>query len=281
MGRLLIVIFMLVQASAIHGKEKGGLILSGLDTLSTKNQKGFDFVTQTCCTTSINTAPYACVDHFLINVYLSVNNYLLSLWPDNQNGPAYCINMGKMNFDSIKAAPADSIFTKQPNGHGDDIPVDSISSRIGNLYLMKTATDPRPIYDNPFYAKVRILKFVVLDSAQHQIKMVFLWAYNLSGLPDLTTSGLDTFHLDGTTLNQPNNRLANSMNRANAGQCVFKVVGDRFVLPQELVGKVKWLTVWDLRGKRVARIEVGNSNSNLELPKDLKGKGIFVVKLER
>jgi len=45
----------------------------------------------------------------------------------------------------------------------------------------------------------------------------------------------------------------------------FKVAGDRFVLPRELVGKVKWLTVWDLRGKRVGRIEVGNNNLFMEL----------------
>jgi hypothetical protein len=185
-----------------------------------------------------------------------------------------------MNLDSIKLAPADSIFTKQPNGHGDDIPADSLSSRIGNVYLMKTATDPRPAFNNAFYAKMRILKFNVVDSAQHQIKMVFLWAFNISGLPDLTTSGLDTFHLDGTTLDRPNNRLANSVNRVSTGQHVFKVVGDRFVLPQELVGRVKWLTVWDLRGKRVGRIEVGNSNPYLELPKDLRGKGMFVAKGE-
>jgi hypothetical protein len=258
------------------GVELGGLILFGVDTINTKNQYGFDFVTQKSCTVSINNAPFTCVNHFLFN--FNVNRYILA--PDAEDGPAYCINMGKMNLDSIKLAPADSIFLKQSSAHGDDIPADSLSSRVGNVYLMKTATDPRTIYNRPFYAKIRILKFIVLDSALHQIKMVFLWVYNDSGLPDLTSAGLDTFHLDGTTLNQPRNRLANGMNRVTTGQYVFKVVGDRFTLPQELVGKVKWLTVWDLRGKRVGRIEVGDINSYLELPKDLKGKGMFVAKGE-
>jgi hypothetical protein len=184
-----------------------------------------------------------------------------------------------MNLDSIKTAPDDSIFTKQPNGHGDDIPVDSLSSRIGNVYLMKTATDPRTIYNRPFYAKIRILKFIVLDSALHQIKMVFLWVYNDSGLPDLTSASLDTFHLDGITPNQPNNRLANCVNRASPGQYVFKVLGDRFTLPQELVGRVKWLTVWDLRGKKVGRIEVGNERI-LNLQGISRGNGIVVGRIE-
>jgi hypothetical protein len=272
----LILFLLLFLVLNVSGTELGGLILYGVDTINTRNQVGFDFVTQKSCTTGIISGPFTCVDHFLFT--FNVNQY--DLVPDNQDGPAFCINMGKMNLDSIKTAPADSIFTKQPNGHGDDIPADSLSSRIGNVYLMKTASDPRPSYNVPLYAKIKILKFIVVDSASHQIKMVFLWAYNDDGTHDLTTSGLDTFHLDGITLNQPNNRLASSVNRANAGQYAFKVVGDRFVLPQELVGKVKWLTVWDLRGKRVGRIEVGNSSLFLELPKDLKGKGMFVVKGE-
>ena len=53
------------------------------------------------------------------------------------------------------------------------------------------------------------------------------------------------------------------------------------------LGKVKWLTVWDLRGRIVAIIKLSTSNATrkigngdllLELPKELKGKGMFVVR---
>jgi hypothetical protein len=284
-------VFLVLRAS---GSEKGGLILSGFDTISIPKQKGFDFVKQTCCTTGVNMAPYPCVDHFLFAMNGFYTKCILQM--DVQSGDAYFIKMNKMNLDSIRTAPADSLFSKQPLGQGDSIPVDSLSSRIGNVYLMKTAKDPRSFYDVPFYAKLKILKFIVIDSAQHQIKMVFLWAFNITGEPDLHTSGLDTFHLEPTTANQPSNQLARSVNHSLNNQYVFKVVDDRFVLPQELVGKVKWLTVWDLRGRMVGKIQLsmfndqfamsnairktGNGNLLLELPKDLKGRGMFVVKGE-
>ncbi|HUI91420.1 MAG TPA: hypothetical protein VLX68_04140 [Chitinivibrionales bacterium] len=265
----------LVMAGNGVAKTEGGLILSGLDTISTPKQTGFDFVTQTCCTTSINIAPYKCVNHFLINAYLATK-YLLSLWPDNQNGPAYCINMDKMNLDSIKAAPSDSIFYLQPNGHGDDIPVDSLSSRIGNVYLMKTAPDPRDGY--PYYAKIKIIKFIVVDSAQHQIKMVFLWAANITGYHDLTTSGLDTFHLDGTpTLTQDNSLSATSANRPLT-PAVFKVATGKFFIPLALQSPGAFLSIYDLSGKQLARVSAGTGRV-IDLRQFGAGRGVFVVRV--
>jgi hypothetical protein len=237
-----------------NGLELGGLILYGVDTINTKNQYGFDFVAQKSCTVGINNAPFACVNHFLFTS--GVNQY--NLVPDAQDGPAYCISMGKMNLDSIKTAPADSIFTKQPNGHGDDIPADSLSSRIGNVYLMKTATDPRPAFNNAFYAKIRILKFNVIDSAQHQIKMVFLWAFNISGLPDLTTSGLDTFHLDGTTLNQPNSRFANSN---NSRQSDILITQRSSTVSFALSANSTIIGIYDIDGRLVVKLPVPNGTA--------------------
>jgi hypothetical protein len=39
---------------------------------------------------------------------------------------------------------------------------------------------------------------------------------------------------------------------------MFKVVGDRFVLPRELLGIGAYLTVYDLAGKKLGRVVVGD-----------------------
>jgi hypothetical protein len=267
-----IVLFILTILSAnIYTKELSGLILSGIDTFLTKNQLGFDFVTQENCTTFVNIAPYTCVDHFRI----FLNTYTLKYVVDVPLG--YSIKMGKINLDSIKSAPQDSVFNKQQIGQVDSIPVDSLSSRVGSIYLMKTGPDPRDKY--PYYAKLKIIRFVVVDSAAHQIKMVFLWAANISGQHDLTTSGLDTFHLEPPTINQPNTLFVKGVNHAARNQYIFKVVGDKFIVPQELVGKIKWLTMWNMKGRKLGRIGIENQKE-IGVMRVTKSKGVLVGRLE-
>ncbi len=271
---LLLCLFVILDAS---GAELSGLIVYGVDTINTKNQYGFDFVTQQSCSVALIQAPFSCVNHFTNIFDPSTNKYIFA--PDNQDGPAYCITVGKMNLDSIKSAPSDSIFFLQPNGHGDDIPVDSLSSRIGRVYLIKTAPDPRDHY--PYYAKLRIIKFIVVDSAQHQIKMVFLWAANITGYHDLTTSALDTFHLDTvpTLARAPGLSLSRISHPANP-QYVFKVVGERFIIPQELVGKVKSLTVYDLKGKELGEL-VASGERNVDLKRIAKNNEVAIIRIAR
>jgi hypothetical protein len=257
----------LVLAVNSYSRTDAGLIFSGLDTLNIPREKGFDFVTQTACTSYfVNT----CILHFDMQYYSPSLKYMIFV----QNG--YSINKGKMNLDSIKTAPNDSLFIGSLEV--DSIPPDSLSSRIGNVYVLKTGTDPRPFYDVPFYAKIKILKFIVLDSAKHDIKMVFLWAYNRSGDPDLHTSGLDTFHLDSTPISR------NASNRPHAGQAatalVFKVATGKFTVPVALQGSNAFLGVYDLAGKKIGRVAVGN-NRVIDMRQFWAGRGVVVVRVER
>jgi hypothetical protein len=267
----------MVMAGSGVGKTTSGLIFHGLDTINTKNQFGFDFVTQQSCTTFIITAPFSCVNHFTITIDMQLQKYIFS--PDNQDGPAYCISIGKLNLDSIKVAPPDSIFLKQPNGHGDDIPVDSLSTRVGNVYILKTGIDPRPAWNNAFYAKIKILKFIVIDSAQHQIKMVFLWAFNRSGYPDLTTSGLDTFHLDGTSALPPNRPSASHANLSSVNKHVFTVATSRFTLPQDLITSNTFVTIYDLSGKTLCRLAPGSAGT-IDLRRMGAAGKVFLIRVE-
>ena len=192
------------------------------------------------------------------------------------------LDLGKLNLDSVKTAPPDSIM-KDDLGLGQPymffkITPDSLSKCVGNVYILKTATDPRPVWNRQFYAKIKILKFIVVDSAQHQIKMVFLWTFNRSGYPDLTTSGIDTFHLDPTIVARNGFKLA-PFAQGNKNS-VFKVVGDRFVLPPGLAGKVSALAVYDLSGKKLGSIAIKNEKA-INLRQVIKNRGVAVVKVER
>jgi hypothetical protein len=188
--------------------------------------------------------------------------------------------MGKINLDSVKFAPPDSILYQEPIGKIDSIPPDSLSSRIGNVYVFKTGTDPRPAWNMPFYAKIKILNLIVVDSASHSVKMAFLWAYNNSGTTDLRTSGLDTFHLDtvptairSSTLASPrNSNLANPQN-------IFKVAGDFFNVPANLIGLKSHASVFDLSGRKLAEIPLGTSKI-LDLRRYGFSKGVLLVRIE-
>ncbi len=92
----------------------------------------------------------------------------------------------------------------------------------------------------------------------------------MSGTGDLTTSGLDTFHLDTVPTAIRENSLAVSRHSrfAGSGQ-VFKVVGDVFTVPKELVGPGASVTVFDLSGRRLGTVRIGQERSV-----DLRGYGI-------
>ena len=251
-------------------KEDGGLILSGLDTM--RNSNGMDFVLQRPCTSSTD---IQCNSHFSIGL----DGILLVAWI---NGQGRMLDLGKLNLDSVKSAPADSVM-KDDLGLGQPymffkIAPDSLSKCIGNVYLLKTATDNRPGYGMPLYAKIKIIKFIVIDSASHQIKMVFLWGYNDSGTKDLTTSGLDTFHLDSTPISH---RASGYPQPApNNGAMVFKVVTDKFTVPAYLKGKNAMIAVYDLAGKMLGKVAVGNAGV-IDLRKFGGARGVVVVRVER
>jgi hypothetical protein len=259
----------------VLGETNGGLILSGIDTLIDGPWYcSFDFVLQRPCTSSTDVT---CNSHFGFLWDGGYGGYLARL-----TGQGRMLDRGKLNLDSVKSAPADSVMQRDL-GLGQPyiffkIAPDSLSKCIGNVYVLKTGIDLRPVWNRPFYAKIKILKFIVVDSVQHQIKMVFLWAYNNTGTHDLTTSGLDTFHLDPTIAARNSfgpAPLAQGINNA-----VFKVVGDRFVLPPGLAGKNLALFVYDLSGKKLGQIAVNNEKA-INLRQFIKNRGVVVVKVER
>jgi|WetSurMetagenome_2_1015567.scaffolds.fasta_scaffold13163_5 hypothetical protein len=262
----------------VYGKEDAGLILSGLDTLWTNKLIGFDFVTQTACTSSSDYP--GCYRHIYFQDYTDIHlHYDLRIEVRGGAASEYSMKMGKVNLDSIKLAPPDSILYTQPIGKIDSIPPDSLSSRVGNVYVLKTGTDPRPVWNRPFYAKIKVVKFIVVDSASHSIKMVFLWAFNRSGYPDLTTSGLDTFHLDSVpTAIREAGIAAPRVSGPAGGRYVFKVVGDRFVVPEGLVGK-KCLGVYDLMGKKLGEIFLKEAKT-VNIAGFVKARGILVIRVE-
>lgn len=270
---LTIVIVFLLSTSGF-AKTNGGLIFSGLDTLN--SDAGFDFVLARPCSTSGDNACYA---HFSYGWSSGINAYIAGV-----GSPGRMLDLGKLNLDSIKSAPPDSVM-KDDLGLGQlyrffRIAPDSLSKCIGNVYLLKTATDPRPLWGTPFYAKIRILKFIVVDSASHSIKMVFLWACQMSGAGDLHTSGLDTFHLDTVPTAIRENSLAVSRHSrfAGSGQ-VFKVVGDVFTVPKDLIGSGASVTVFDLSGRKLGTVATNGCRSVI-LQQFVKGKGVFVVRVE-
>jgi hypothetical protein len=264
-------ILIMLSINNICAKEKSGLILSGIDTLHLPIDKGFDFVTSSICTVYSSSS---CILHFDFQYYPPSYKYMIFV------RLGYSVIAGKLNLDSIKSAPNDSIFGKFNDSRVDSFPPESLSFRIGTSYILKTGPDPRPFWAGVYFAKIRILGLDVIDSASHKIKMRFLWACQLTHARNLTTSGLDTFHLEPPTLNQPRNNLLMKTSHSSASQAVFKVSGNSFSLPQELTGKVKWISVWDLQGKRLAEIKLNKSNLLIQMPKDLRRNGILIVRAE-
>jgi hypothetical protein len=258
-------------------EKNAGMILNGVDTISTQQGAGyFDFITGNPCSTwGGPNSP--CVGH--IGLQFEDAEYLCYI-----NDPGGLVkDMGKKNLDSIKSAPPDSLMSQDVGiGVGGIFLIrpDSLKKCVGNCYIIKTGIDPRPIWKLPLYAKIKILNFFIVDSANYNIKMSFLWVFNRSGPKDLTTSGLDTFHLVTTSSRPHTNQLVgNQFSRFTGGQYVFKVVGGRFVVPEELVNKVKFLEVFDLKGRVLEKI-IFDHERICGLPIFEKGKNVVIVKIK-
>jgi hypothetical protein len=230
------------------------LTLFGVDTLLTNKgyvpgvKYGFDFVTQTACT-SFSDYP-GCHSHFFFSPFSSPERHF-DIW---MIGGGYAVKMGKVNLDSLKTAPTDLEFQKSP-GRADSIPPDSLSSRVGNSYWIKTGVDPRD--HMKYFAKIRILSMKVLDSANRKVEMVFLWGCNVNGGRTAITSDLDTFHFGTTAVIPGNSGKAIKAGAGSAGsRKVFMVAGERFVVPAGLDRDTK-LWVYDLAGKKLGSIVAG------------------------
>ena len=163
-----------------------GLKSHGMDSVITNKSFGFDFVMQRACTSSSNYP--GCFQHFYFAKLGNIANrtYELGSWL------GYGIKIGKMNLDSVNVAPPDSVFYLN-DGVTDIIHPDSLFSRIGDVYLIRSGTDPR--LHNIVYAKIKILDLSEIDKVNLDVKMKFLWVDNDGAYKDLSSSGLDTFHL--------------------------------------------------------------------------------------
>ncbi len=248
------------------------LTYSGVATINDFNKFGFDFLDQVACTT--NGSYKGCYTNFYI-IGSTIATGLVS-----NNG--YGAKMGQVNLDSLKSAPADSIFAKSPSTI-DDIPFDSLPFRVGNSYWIKTGPDAEN--NIIYYAKIRILSFPIMDSVKPETAMTFLYALNVAGQPTCVTSGLDTFHLPyyPTGVLPPE---ASSSHKTAAyfasGQLVFKVVGDRFFLPKDLEGINGYLSVFSLAGRKLERIAFDGKARDISLGGvGRSANGAVVVRVER
>lgn len=218
------------------------LIYSGVATINTVNKLGFDFIDQVACTT--NGSYNGCHTNF----YIAGGGP----WTPIISNNGYGAKMGQVNLDSLKTAPAATVFAETP-GTIDDIPFDSLSFRVGCSYWIKTGPDDGII----FYAKIRILSFPIMDSIKPETAMTFLYALNAAGLQTCVTSGLDTFHLPyyPTGVLPPDAPSAHkTVAFSTPGQLVFKVAGDRFILPEELTGTSGYVSIFSLSGKNLGKI---------------------------
>jgi hypothetical protein len=267
---IVVFVFMLcLSASVLSGTEniKSGYISHNITTLHGPYEIGLDFNLEVACTTETNTKYFS---HILIGFYQPLSLFVQS---------GYSIKMGKINLDSIKTAPSDSVFYKNSRDIIDRIPYDSLSSCIGNAYILKTGNDPRPAFSGVYYAKIKIVGLNIIDSAKGKYDLTILWACQLSLGRDLTTSGLDTFKF--STAIQHNNIIKPIKNSSYSIQNTFKAIGNRFVIPNELYGTVTMLSVYDLAGKKVSDIHFSKETRAVDLEKlQEKAKGIFLVKLQ-
>jgi hypothetical protein len=243
-------------------------VFCNVDTLLMRVKIGFDFITQKACTTYDNYP--GCHTHFFFHDFHDPE-----LHYDLRVDGGYGIKMGKLNLDSMKSAPPDSVFNKQPFGKIDSIPPESLFSRVGNCYWIKTGIDPR--VECSLHAKIKILGFKVIDSASRKIEMRFLYAYNDQGIKNVATSGLDTFHLGGTNTKQIKRSRFNAELRK---QHVFTFVGDGFTVPMEFRASGTIFSVYDLTGKRLERAVIG-AQILKGVPGSQKVKGILVGKVEK
>lgn len=244
------------------------LTLTGVDTILTNHECGYDFINQVACTTCIYSSGYDCYNHFWFFYNLSIGKFEII----SNNG--YGVQVGKINLDSIKTAPPDSIFNKIPQ-YIDSIPQDSLSSYVGNSYIIKSGVDPRDA--SIYFAKIRIVGFKMIDSASHTIVMRFLWACNVNNSRDISTSGLDTFNLPSTAIF--NNPARNQLGLVSE-QRILKIVGDKLTVPNKFVGTGRNITIYNLSGKLLFNKSILNTNA-IDLRK-LKGnsQNVLILRIE-
>ncbi len=157
--------------------------------------------------------------------------------------------MGIINLDSLKAAPPDSIFNKNYVIF-DAIPVspDSIASRVGCSYWIKTGPDPQYL-NTVIYAKIRILSFNVLDSTNHKAQMRFIFACDPNGHTTVSTSNFDTFFRSTSVLS-----LHATASALKPDRQVYTLTGNRLAVPGEFQATGGVATVYSLAGRMLERV---------------------------
>ncbi len=275
----LIFIILIIFKTNLIAEIMAGLIFSGVDTLHTKLYEGyhegyFDFVLGRPCTSEVDYNSSEFNDHIVFTWDISPPVYVLAITP------SYGLfkDFGKINLDSIKEAPPDSELVDR-NGAGIyrvfNVTPDSLNSLIGTAYIIKTREDPRD--DCPFYVKLKILNFNVIDSINHEVEMAFLWAYQATGGKDLETTGLDTFNIPTAIVSDIKKSALQSNKRRI--KTVFKVYGNRINIPEHLVGKVRFAEVYDLRGRLLGIVSV--ANEKIFSIKNIVGvKEVCIIKLK-
>lgn len=251
------------------------LIYYGIDTLNSINWTAFfDFVLQRPCSSETDYNNTEFQEHLQFGWDIP-STYALVISPVNGRFKDF----GKMNLDSIKASPPDSELVED-NGGGPyrlfNVTPDSLKPLIGASYVIKTRSDPRPAWSGPFYAKLRILDFDIIDSANHEVEMVFLWACQMDHSKDLQTSNLDTFDIPVSIVSDFNKFKFTLVN--NKTQSVFKIIGNKFTIPENLIGKVKFVEIYDLQGRLIKKIKIRKNDQAFDICSVGSLNKIFIVK---
>jgi len=275
--KLLIMIFILI--TSLFSNANRGIIYSGVDTLQTAEYtEFFDFILQR------RAESMADYDSDEFNAHIRFSNIGTRFFLDVEPGfgsvavqkyQAY----GKMNLDSIKIIDETEMISDTGLGTlAFNVEQDSLKSLIGNCYAIKTLKDPR-FPQISYFVKIKILDFDILDSASHVVKMTMLWAFDLIGSTNLTTTGIDTFSLDNPVKVNKNLSNNNLLKTLSAGDLVKKVIGNSIVIPDELVGKVKTVEVYSLQGKLLESIFV-NYNCKIRNVNILNSKNFRIVRFK-
>jgi hypothetical protein len=243
-----------VQVMAANTAVKTDLIYSGVDTITSGD--AMDFVAQKPCTSATEDN---CTGQIVFGRYGVSPDFYFSF-----SGPN-CISryMGKMNLDSISAAPPDSQLNTGLGTSGTiifRIFPDSLNSCIGNVYVVKTGkARPAGAYNWPLYVKLKILDFDVLDTASYHIQMIFLWVFNESGNRDLRTPNpVDTFKSlpgifdgEGTAVNSEK-----QLRKLAYKRVAVTLASKLFIAPEApmrvIVVDSQDEAMWDFRGRRIS-----------------------------
>jgi hypothetical protein len=255
------------------------LVLKGGDTLTTypdnkylvgSSKVGYDFVNQVACTSY--TDYNGCNNHFELEQILSTNarwTYDLSA-PSSGYPEGYGVNMGIINLDSLVTAPPDSIFNKNYVTF-DAIPVDSVASRVGCSYWIKTGPDPQ--YTNRIlFAKIRILSFKVLDSANHKAQMRFIYACDINGNSAIATFNFDTFFRSTSVLS-----LHATASAWKPDRQVYTLTGNRLAVPGEFQSTGGVATVYSLAGRMLERVGFKKGAGQIDIKNNGRAGSVLLL----